>query len=547
MSLARPSAERVDTRDAGQFLENRIALRVLVLLALATVLLHFVALESAPPGLYVDEASFGYNAYSILRTGADEAGVRMPLYFRAFGEYKSPLFVYTLVPLVAMLGPTVLSIRLGSTLVALATALFVALTVREGTGRRGLAWLAFVLVTVVPWLFTPSRAGSESVMLACTIAAAWWTWLVALRTRRWFAFTASWSVWALGFYSYSPGRLVVPVLALVLVAVSWPQLRGVRARCALASLPFVLGLGAAARWMAAHPGALTGRLEAIAGWRADAGLASQVLEGGMRYLANFSPRFLFTHGDPIVRHHTGFGGELFLFMAPLLVVGALVAIRRRNAFSTFAVAGFLAFPVAAAFTDSAAHANRTIGAVPFATVLTVIGTAAVVGFFSAHPRILAVGFAFGALEAGAFLFDFFALYPARASAWFNRGLPDAVQAALAAQHGDLYFAPDAFQDENAFVNQPYILFAYLGALDPALFQRGGLAGFHIYPLTRGAMPSPGSVLLVKDGDELFTASRRPILIASRLQLPPGVRTLAEFASHPGRTPPGPMFRVIAVP
>jgi len=511
------------------------------------VLVHLIALESTPPGLFVDEASFGYNAYSILRTGADEGGVRMPLYFRAFGEYKSPLFVYALVPLVAILGPTSLSVRMGSTLFSLAAALFVALSVREGTMRRGLACLAFVLTTVVPWLFTPSRAGSESVVLACMIAAAWWAWLVALRTHRSLAFVASWSAWALAFYSYSPGRLVAPVLALTLVAISWRDLRGARTRCAVASLPFVFGLGVALRWMLAHPGALTSRLHDIAGWQEGAGLASQVLEVLARYLGYFSPRFLFTHGDPIVRHHTGFGGEAFLFMAPLLIVGAVAAIRERSAFSKFALAGFVVFPLAASLADSPAHATRTICAVPFLIVLTIIGTGAVLEFLSDHPRIVAVGFAVAALEVGAFLCDFFALYPERASAWFSRGLPEAVNAARAAQHTDLYFAPSVFQDENAFVNSPYILFAYLGALDPVLFQRGGLAAFHIYPLGRSAQPPPGSVLLVKDSDELFAASGRPVLVPSQLHLPPGARSVAEFASHPGRVPPGPMYRVIAVP
>jgi hypothetical protein len=530
-----------------QLLEGRSALRLLALAALAVVIVHFIALESAPPGLYVDEASYGYNAYSILRTGADEGGVRMPLYFRAFGEYKSPLFTYALVPVVAVLGPTPLSVRLGATLFALATALFVALLVHEGTGHRGLAWLAFAFAAFVPWLFTPARGGSESVALPCMIAAAWWTWLVALRTRRLLPFAASWTAWTLAFYSYSPGRLVAPVLALLLVAVSWSRLRDVWFRCALASLPFVLGVGAALRWMAAHPGALTSRLHVIAGWHEGAGLASQALEVATRYLGYFSPRFLLTHGDSILRHHTGFGGELFLFMAPLLIVGLAVAVGKRDTLSTFALAGFLAYPLAASLTNSSAHATRTVCAVPFVIVLAIIGTSATLDFLSDHPRIVAVGFVVAALEVGAFLYDFFALYPDRAAAWFNRGLVEAVQAACTAQRGDLYFAPDAFRDENANVNEPYILFAYLGALDPALFQRGGLAAFRIYPLDPTANPPHGSVLLIKDSDELFAASGRPILVPSQLRLPAGTRTVAEFPSHPDRAVPGPMYRVIAVP
>jgi hypothetical protein len=541
------SAETDGGCHASRGLESRAALRILAALALAAVLVHFIALESAPPGLYVDEASFAYNAYSILRTGADEAGVRMPLYFRAFGEYKSPLFTYALVPLVAMLGPTPLAVRLGATLFGLAAALFLALVVHEGTGLRGLAVFAFVLTALVPWVFTPARGGSESVVLTCTIAAAWWAWLVGLRTRKALPFVVSWSAWALAFYSYSPGRLVAPVLALALVAVSWARLRGARLRCALASLPFVLALGVAARWMATHPGALTNRLHVIAGWEQGAGLARQAITVASRYLAYFSPRFLFTHGDSIVRHHTGFGGEVFLFMAPLLVVGIVAAFRTPGTFPRFALAGFLAFPLAASLTDSAAHATRTVCAVPFVVALTIIGTVATLEVLSEHRRVLAAFFAVAALEAGAFLFDFFALYPRRASVWFNQGLTEAVQAALSAQRGDLYYAPDAFWDENALVNQPYILFACLGALDPAAFQRGGLAAFHIYPLERASQPRSGSVLLLKDSNELFAASGRPVLIPTEPRLPVGARTVAEFPSHPGRRPPGPIFRVIAVP
>ncbi|MGD1147789.1 MAG: hypothetical protein ABR961_07570 [Thermoanaerobaculaceae bacterium] len=547
MSLAGPSDETVGTGGLNEVLESQAGLRVLAALALAAVLLHFVALESAPPGLYVDEASYGYNAYSILRTGSDEAGVRLPLFFRSFGEYKNPVLAYSLVPLVGAFGPSILAIRIGSALFALASALFVALVVQEATSRRGLARLAFLLTALLPWLFTPSRVAMEPVVLPCMIALAWWAWLVALRTRRVLPFMVSWSAWTLAFYSYSAGRLVAPLLAIVLVVVSWRDLRGARTRCVLASWPFVLGLGVALRWMAAHPGALTARLHIVAGWQEDAGLASQVLEVITRYLAYFSPRFLLTHGDPIVRHHTGFGGELFLFMAPLVIVGAVVAIRKRSAFSKFALAGFLAFPMAGSITDSAGHATRTIGAVPFVTVLAIVGTAAVIEFLSDRPRIVLAGFAVAALEVSAFLFDFFAFYPERASTWFNRGLTEAVQTARAAQHADLYFAPGAFRDENGFVNQPYILLAYLGGLDPALFQRGGLAAFHIYPLDGTVQPPPGSVLLVKDSDELFAASGRPVLVQSQLHIPPGARTVAEFASHPGRTPPGPMFRVIAVP
>src|SRR4030043_723244 len=71
-------------------------------------------LTQSPPGFYLDEASIGYNAYSILKTGKDEYGVVWPLFFRAFGEYKNPLFIYALVPLIAINGLSIETIRLGA-------------------------------------------------------------------------------------------------------------------------------------------------------------------------------------------------------------------------------------------------------------------------------------------------------------------------------------------------------------------------------------------------------------------------------------------------
>jgi 4-amino-4-deoxy-L-arabinose transferase-like glycosyltransferase len=546
MGPAGTNAEPLTTEAPRPVLEGQTGLRILALVALAAVVVHLIALESAPPGLYVDEASYGYNAYSILRTGRDEAGESFPLFFRAFGEYKGPVLVYGLVPLLAVLGPTPLAVRLGSAVFALAAAFLVAMVVREGTGRRGLARLAFVLAAFVPWVFTPGRVATESIVLPFAIAFAWWAWLVALRTRRVLPFAVSWVAWALAWFSYPAGRLMAPVLAAVLVGISWRELRGSRVRCFLAALPLVIPAVAVVRWIGTHPGALTARLKAVAGWQGSAGLAANVLEIAARYLGYFSPRFLFTHGDPSLRHNSGFGGELFLFMLPLLVAGAVLAVRQRTVFSRFALAGFLAFPLAASLTEGPVHAQRTIGAVPFVIVLVIIGTAAAVELLSHHPRVLAVSLAVAVLELVVFLVDFFAFYPARASAWFNRGLPAAVQTAIGAQRTDLFFSPDVFRDENGFVNEPYIFFAFLGGLDPGTLRVGGLAAFRILPLEPSTRPASGSVLLLKD-NELFTASGRAMLFPSRLHAPPGARMVAEFPSRPERAAPGPMYRVIVVP
>ena len=67
---------------------------ILFLIVVLAFVLRFVQLDSLPPSLNWDEVSHGYNAYSILKTGKDEWGKFLPIIFRAYGDYKLPLYIY---------------------------------------------------------------------------------------------------------------------------------------------------------------------------------------------------------------------------------------------------------------------------------------------------------------------------------------------------------------------------------------------------------------------------------------------------------------------
>src|SRR3989304_6317172 len=86
---------------------------LLIILGIAIVL-RLWKLGSIPPSLTSDEASLGYNAYSILKTGRDEYGQFLPIIFKSFGDYKPGLYVYSTVPFVAFFGLNEFSVRLPS-------------------------------------------------------------------------------------------------------------------------------------------------------------------------------------------------------------------------------------------------------------------------------------------------------------------------------------------------------------------------------------------------------------------------------------------------
>jgi len=87
---------------------------VLILIFIFGFILRSIYIDKFPPSLNWDEVSHGYNAYSLLKTGRDEWGSFLPLIFRAYGDYKLPLYIYLTIPSVLIFGLTPFSVRLVS-------------------------------------------------------------------------------------------------------------------------------------------------------------------------------------------------------------------------------------------------------------------------------------------------------------------------------------------------------------------------------------------------------------------------------------------------
>src|SRR3989338_9604457 len=87
----------------------------LIAIILVASVLRLYKLGSVPPSLYWDEASLGYNAYSILTTAHDEHGKFLPLInFAAFGDYKPPGYIYAAVAPIALFDLSEFAVRFPS-------------------------------------------------------------------------------------------------------------------------------------------------------------------------------------------------------------------------------------------------------------------------------------------------------------------------------------------------------------------------------------------------------------------------------------------------
>src|SRR3989344_266801 len=106
-----------------KFITQKRFIVILIVIGIAFFLRTY-HVNRLPPGLYDDEVSLGYNAYSLLMHGTDEYGERFPLWFKAFGEYKLPFYIYSDIIPLAIIGKNELAVRLPSVLFGTLTILF---------------------------------------------------------------------------------------------------------------------------------------------------------------------------------------------------------------------------------------------------------------------------------------------------------------------------------------------------------------------------------------------------------------------------------------
>ncbi|HUN81009.1 MAG TPA: glycosyltransferase family 39 protein, partial [Phycisphaerae bacterium] len=151
--------ELLPSSNAGK-LHQRAILSIVILIAAAA---RLPGLGSTPPPLNQDEASRGYDAWCILKTGADRFGQRWPFFLQSFGpgDYTAALSTYMTVPFVAISGPTPSAIRLPDALLGTVTVFILYLWLSRRLGSLS-ALAAALCLAVDPWHVSITRTAHEA-------------------------------------------------------------------------------------------------------------------------------------------------------------------------------------------------------------------------------------------------------------------------------------------------------------------------------------------------------------------------------------------------
>lgn len=142
---------------------NKKTTYFLLIFVIIASLLH--AFHIHWPCINSDEASFAYNAYSILKTGKDEYGATMPLRFKAFGENKLPVTIYSIVPSLAIFGFNDVSSRLPFILLGVLSPLLFYAVTKELLENKKIALIAAFLASISPWIQILSRHIHEAIII----------------------------------------------------------------------------------------------------------------------------------------------------------------------------------------------------------------------------------------------------------------------------------------------------------------------------------------------------------------------------------------------
>lgn len=355
-----------------------------------------------PSGALVDEASIGYNAFSIFKTGKDEHGVAYPLVFAAFGDQKLPAYIYAVVPFIKLLGLGNAAVRFPSVLSgSLLCCVIYFLLLKLGFSTK-MSFLGGILTATSPWTILISRFGYESnlglLFFAVGITAALYTYKnksIALAMLSGVFFGAT-------YYSYVAFKLISPFTICLLIGIYFRKKLKISLVGILLAFSFFVVIlpqliqstskQSLSRFFQINSTFKSGNIQIIDQRRYFCSqnlpniwcsilsnkISSYISEYTKRYIAIFSPDFLFFTGDKEgERMNVDNFGVFYIFLLPFYMMGCVyyfnkMGKKQLSQNDIFILACLLIAPLPSLLVGEP-HKLRLSGLFPFLLILILSG------------------------------------------------------------------------------------------------------------------------------------------------------------------------------
>lgn len=381
---------------------------LLICIFLLGFFLRFYKLGEIPLGLYQDESAIGYNAYSLLITGKDEHGVSLPLYFKSFGDYKLPVYIYLTALSVRFFGLSEFAVRFPSAFFGFLTVIVFYFLINTITKQKTLSLIATFLLAINPWHVHYSRATFEvSIALFLYVLGTLCLYTYFQEKRRGF-FLLGTLFFVINLYTYNLTRLLTPLLFIVTLFVYKHNIKkrysfeiiftGIATFFLLT--PFLVtffnkgGVSSASGTLIFSSSSVLAPLLEQRSYFAE----SQQIIGKLffnmpvlifwKYLTNivsyFSVPFFFLNGSSHGNHGIGNFGQFYLFELMFIFIGINVFLKERFHWQKLFLSWFAIVILVASLTREAPHATRSF----FLIVPGVLFSS--VGLYTIYKKILMI-------------------------------------------------------------------------------------------------------------------------------------------------------------
>lgn len=470
-----------------------ISLVAIIVLALAV---RLICINSVPPSLYWDEVSQGYNAYSILTTGYDEHGEFLPLArFIAFGDYKAPVYTYTIVPFMAIFGKSTIAVRLPSVIFGTLTVLFLFLLAKELiAGKRGIVigLLSGLFLAISPWHIQLSRAAYEGNVAVFFTVAAVYVFLVALRKKSWLLPLSS-VLFVAAFYSFNVQKVFIPLFLAALGIIYFKKLwkmKGITlisiAVALFLLIPYIQFFNSPESKLRFNEVNIfsdlsiieeSNELQAYAG---NTPLAKVIYNRRVlfarEYIENYfdfyNMNFLFFTGDGNPRFSHQNNGQLYLWMLPLILIGVYATLKERNKSTLVIFSWLLLAPVAGATARETPHALRGELMLPMLAIIAALGTYTLICSLKKWKTIHKLSYVILGLcvlfSLSTFLYNYFVHFPRVYSGEWQYGYEQAIKSVMEKEA-----SYDKVLITNAY-GRPYIYLLFYSQITPEEYKDVGV-------------------------------------------------------------------------
>lgn len=466
-----------------------------------------------PPQGTVDEVTTGYNAYSILKTGADEYGTKFPVLLRAYDDWRPALYVYLVIPFVKLFGLTVIAVRLPAVILSVFTVVAVYFLTKELTrGARAIKFghfdLDIPLITMAffaisPWDIYISRLGHE---VNASFSFLIFGILFLLKfvngesVRKNINLYLGAVFMGLSFDSYQSTKVVVPLIAIVLFALFFKKfLSDKKALIISLLLGFIVILPILATSLDANAlirfkgtsllsnsedyfTKVNNRLNSerasgdALGKVFDNDKTSSLLLISHAYLSHLSPVWLFIN-EGAEQFKAPTIGLLYLFEIPLIFIGILFLVKSgiQNKMIVFILCWGIIAILPGAITTGYAHPMRIFSILPIPDIFAAIGFIVICeaiskkayrSFFLGFSVIVYIIFSLW------FFHSYFVLAPKELYPQFQYGVLNAL--ASASKVDDKYSNVVVSNSGQFF--ESYMFYLYLHKYDPSIYQLAGGTG-----------------------------------------------------------------------